>query len=149
MYFLDLHCIYTCIFQIHTCINTCIHLNNQKLKVFMYSYMHFHKNVDQNSPKLNSPKINDPLDTRSQVKIPWSSRYKISVSCVRCDPLVHGQPYVWSDDPLDTRSISPVKIHDPLDTRSRIHMFSEDPFGTRSQVKIRWSSRYKIPISCC
>jgi len=67
----------------------------------------------------------DPFDTRSLSHV------------VRCDLLVHGQPYVWSDDPLDTRSISPVKIRDPLDTRSRIHMFSEDPHGTRSQVKIR------------
>ena len=37
--------------------------------------------------------------------------------------LVRGQPYVWSDDPLDTRSISLVKIHDPLVTRSRSHIF--------------------------
>jgi len=51
--------------------------------------------------------------------------------------MVHGQPYVWSDDPLDARSISPVKICDPLSTSSRTHIFSEDPLGTRSQVKIR------------
>jgi len=52
-------------------------------------------------------------------------------------PMVQGQPYVWCDDSLDTRSISPVKIRDPLDTRSRTHMFSEDPLDTRSQVKIQ------------
>jgi len=50
--------------------------------------------------------------------------------------LIHGQPYIWSDDPLDTRSISPMKIRDPLDIRSRTHMFLEDPLGVRSQVKI-------------
>jgi len=52
-------------------------------------------------------------------------------------PLVQGQPDVWSDDPLDTRSISPMKIRDPFDTRSRTHIFSEDPLDTRSQVKIQ------------
>jgi len=34
---------------------------------------------------------------------------------------------VWSDDPLDTRSISPVKIRDPLDTRSQSHMIFRRP----------------------
>ena len=71
-------------------------------------------------------RFGDPLDTRSRFHV------------VRCDLLVHGQPYVWSDDPLNTKSISPMKIRDPLDTRSRTHLFSEDPLGTRSQVKIRW-----------
>jgi len=52
-------------------------------------------------------------------------------------PQVQGQPYVWSDNPLDTRSISPVNIRDPLHTRSRTHIFSEDPLDTRSQVNIR------------
>jgi len=52
-------------------------------------------------------------------------------------PMVHGQRYFWSDDSLDTRSISSVKICDPLDTRSRCHMFSENPFDARFQVKIR------------
>ena len=69
-------------------------------------------------------KIRDPLDTRS-----WSH-------VDRCGLLVQGRPYVWSDDPLDKRSIYLVKIRDPLDTRSQTHMFSKDPLDIRSQVKI-------------
>jgi len=136
--------------------------------------MHFHKYVDQNSPKLNSPKIEDlsiqglkwrygdPLDTRSHSHVD------------RCGPLVQGQPYVWIDDPLNTRSISPVKIRDPLDTRSWSHIFLKRPSRYKvssedtmilsiqdpnlmllgaahcSQSTLcleRWSSQYKISIS--
>jgi len=85
MHFPNIHCIHTCIhltrknqnfntFKMHSH----MHKNNQKFKVFMHSYMYFHKNVDQNSPKLNSLKMKDPLDTRSEVKIRRPSRYKVS-----------------------------------------------------------------------
>jgi len=48
--------------------------------------------------------------------------------------LVYDRPYVWSDDPLDTRSISLVKIRDPLDTRSQTHMFSDNSRLSRYKV---------------
>jgi len=37
-----------------------------------------------------------------------------SLMIVRCGPVVHSQHYVWSDDSLDTKSRSPVKIRNPL-----------------------------------
>jgi len=124
--------------------------NNRKLKVFMHSYMHSHKHVDQNSPKLNSPKIKGPLDTRPEVKIRWSSRYKIPASCCLVWPVGSRSTLCLEWYPLGTRSTSSVKICDPLDTRSQSHdFFSKDPLDARSKVKIWWSSRYKIPVSCC
>ena len=148
------------------CIDTCIHLISKKLKFHTFrhvysftraitcnrkpkTFMHFRKNVDQNSPKLNSPKIKGPLNIRLEVKLRWSSRYKMSVSCCLVWP-------VGSRSTLRLEWWSPwykiyISSEDSRSSRYKIsisHDFSEDPLDTRSEVKIRWSSRYKIPVSC-
>ena len=63
-------------------------------------------------------------------------------------PLVHGQPHVWSDDPLDTRSRSHIlqktlliqglkqRYGDPLDTRSISSVKIRDPLDIRSRSHI-------------
>ena len=41
------------------------------------------------------------------------------------------------------------QIRIPVKTYQTQFLQSKDPLDTRSQVKIRWSFRYKIPVSCC